>query len=56
MRDDYHDGLIAGFVVAFSFAGLILLIASILVNTEKNTATQSFMNGPRHTVKKLKTI
>lgn len=37
MRDNYHDGLIAGFVVAFSFAGLILLIASILINTEKKT-------------------
>ncbi|HDI9496720.1 TPA: hypothetical protein PPG42_004899 [Escherichia coli] len=42
MRDNYHDGLIAGFVVAFSFAGLILLIASILINTEKKHSDTAF--------------
>jgi len=42
MRDNYHDGLIAGFVVAFSFAGLILLIASILINTEKKHSDTEF--------------
>lgn len=42
MRDNYHDGLIAGFVVAFSFAGLILLIASILINTEKKHSDSEF--------------
>ncbi|EEW8776252.1 hypothetical protein K6S65_004396 [Escherichia coli] len=38
MGDNYLDGFITGFVVAISFAGLILSIASILINTEKNTA------------------
>ncbi len=42
MRDsNYLDGLIAGGLVAISFAGLIMLIVSDLNNeaeTEKNTA------------------
>lgn len=57
MRDsNYLDGLIAGGLVAISFAGLILLIVSDLNNEAETEKKLHFMNGPIHTVKKLKKI